>query len=267
MNWEQVMATQLSSCEELSTLITHNQHAIVSAWAKELFEMPQVRTSGLQIEELQAIADESLEGLLQSIALPGDSRAAKTYLLRLVNLMNSELAALIEAFWLFRKAAIQFIQPEPGDSNLTIINQLDNWISRITIQLSQSITGDLQQQVEKANRQTKLITEIARTVGSTLDLDQVLLRAGNAIAQAAGANHCFFYIINDEGEIELDIPADLRLLPNSYYTNVQIAKIQPILTKEDAVWQVLKEKKPVSIYDAQNDPRTTKGEGELHDDR
>ncbi len=61
--------------------------------------------------------------------------------------------------------------------------------------------ASLQKKIDEANARVTLLNTMVGMVANSLNLTEVLTQAGDIIAKAAGANHCYFYMISEEGDL------------------------------------------------------------------
>jgi signal transduction histidine kinase len=241
----------------LRGLLSQFKQKIASAWARELISMPIVKANGDPALEIQDLASDSLEQILGYL-FSSEGDTALPSLTGLLRLLGSDPASLTEALWLCRNAILPYIHAASPEQQNKLTLQLDDRLGRLIIQLAHQLSQDLHKKIKQASDRTAMMTDIVRLVGSTLDLGEVLTQAGKAIAAAAGANNNFFYLVSNDNDLLVFSPANIPWLKEMNVTPGSMARIPATyLSPIDALWQVLKEKRPVSIYDAQNAPNTT----------
>jgi signal transduction histidine kinase len=254
------MANRASASKDLYALLARHRRSIASAWTKSLAVMPQVCLLNLGENELRALVVESVDQFREDLASPAGWDLSQVYSLSLIDRINADPAMLAEALWLIHKAILPHILGAALEKQVGLMQQLDSHLGRLTIQLTQKATYELQEENRLVSQQATTVADIVRLVGSTLDLGEVLTRAGNSIAAAAGANYCFFYLVDSEkeGDLWAFTPANIPFSGEFDISNDGMGRIShDYLSPSDAVWQVIKEKQPISIFDAQEAANTT----------
>ncbi len=257
------MAVQTPHFNELRELLTSNRRSILSVWVKGLASIPQVDLLKLEESDLREVAVECLDQMLADLESPANGDILPSCFFNLINQLRSDPVAPVEVLWVFRKAVLPYIQATPVEKQVGLTHQLDEYLFKLIIRLIRRSTNELQERTKQTDQRTTMITDIVNLVSSTLDLGEVLTQAGQAIAIAAGADYCFFYLIDAESEEDLWVFTPPNLPLPEKYTPLPsgMKKMRAnFLSPDDALWQVLSEKRPVSIYDAQNAPNTTHGE-------
>ena len=244
--------------EKLGELLLKNEASIASAWANELADLPQVKALHLGAGEMQALAVEGLKQFRKDLVSPDGKETGLPAYSNILDGVDLDPTALVEALWQCRKAILPFIQASPLYQHNALAIQLDNHLGRVTLQLVRRLTDELHERYRQASDRTALIMDIARLAGSSLDLSEVLTQAGKAIATAAGADYCSFLLLNNEEELLSFTPDNIQL-PDGFpgQTNSLVKIPREYLSPTDAIWEVLKEKHPVPIPDTQSSPKAT----------
>ena len=114
------------------------------------------------------------------------------------------------------------------------------------------------QHLREQQQRTALMLEMARTVGRSLDLDQVLSQAADGIAAAVGAQHCILYLVGDDGQTGR-VWASIDELPPRSAERLRDSMKQPLLLSDTFLMRLaVKDKQPQACYDAQTDPRANR---------
>lgn len=78
-------------------------------------------------------------------------------------------------------------------------DRLDAGVDRIVSSLVESFFVKAGERLRQQQRNTALMLDMVQTASSTLELDDVLRRTARGIAQAAGAEHCIFMLVDGTG--------------------------------------------------------------------
>ncbi len=98
------------------------------------------------------------------------------------------------------------------------------------------------------------LLEVARTAGSTLQLEEVLSLVTERTAKLVGADRCGLWLLSKDGGTLL--PSALYGMPADF---VRVWKQRPLsLEAEPLSKEAIRSEKPVLVSDALNDPRTDK---------
>lgn len=106
----------------------------------------------------------------------------------------------------------------------------------------------------RRERASMALLEVARTAGSTLQLEEVLSLVTESTARLVGADRCGLWLLDKDGNTLL--PSALTGMPAEF---VRQWKQYPLsLDAEPLSKEAIKTEKPVLVSDAPNDPRTDK---------
>lgn len=107
------------------------------------------------------------------------------------------------------------------------------------------------------------LLEVARTAGSTLQLEEVLSLVTERTAKLVGADRCGLWLLSKDGSTLL--PSALYGMPADF---VRVWKQRPLsLEAEPLSKEAIRTEKPVLVSDALNDPRTDKDAVQFFSDK
>jgi len=252
---------QKDIAQELAALLGQHRDEIAAAWAEKVHQLPDSQYRELPLEDLLVSTRRGLGAMLEALDT-GDYAALETYLADVCVtrlLMGFDAAEVTEALLLCKDAALPVIRRAyPSDSTAAWASnsQLDACQRRMIGHFSQLYVAETSRLLEEQQARTALMLDMAQTAGSTLDLDEVLRRAAEGIATAAGVGHCGFYLYDEERGLLLPQLGTNRL-PTP--TAVRAFLNRPIDPKTNAFYRkVLERKEPLTCCDAQTDPRVDK---------
>jgi signal transduction histidine kinase len=243
---------------KLGYVISNHKAIIVENWVKEISSLPIFKDDPSSFEKLRLPASATVVAFVEYLINPSNLSLIQY---TSTNFFLSCAAQPVDVIAIIQKGRIvvlPFIENDEGNEKIELLVSLDNLLSDISIFLTRVLMDRFTEQLEQANKRITLITNLVHTVGSTLDLSEVLSEAGKAMVSAVGTNHCFFYLVSNEMDLQVALPYNMPWpnwqMPNpNYRQDLELG----YLSNKDAVWDVLREKVPVKIYDAQNDPRTS----------
>ena len=194
---------QKDIAQELVALLEPHRDEIAASWAKEIRQLPDSHYRELPVEDLVASTSRVLGAMLEALGT-GDYTALEAYLADVCLtrlLMGFGAAEVNQALMLCKDVALPFIRRAyPPDSTVAWASnsQLDACQRRMIGHFSQLYVTEAGRLLEEQQARTALMLDMAQTAGSTLDLDEVLRRAAEGIATAAGVRHCGFYLYDEE---------------------------------------------------------------------
>ncbi|MGI5835432.1 MAG: GAF domain-containing protein [Chloroflexota bacterium] len=107
------------------------------------------------------------------------------------------------------------------------------------------------------------LLEVARTAGSTLQLEEVLSLVTERTAKLVGADRCGLWLLSKDGTTLL--PSAMAGMPADF---VRVWKQRPLsLDAEPLSKEAIRTEKPVLVSDALNDPRTDKNAVQFFGDK
>ncbi|KAB8143516.1 GAF domain-containing sensor histidine kinase [Chloroflexia bacterium SDU3-3] len=255
------MASTLTPSHSLAALLEQHQHELSHAWAALI----QQRTGGLEAlmpqQSMLEIAQQGLAALIDALATGSlqilDDYISDVCMWRLRPGYDS--GEVVEALLLAKTAALPVLMSATGPSAEdaeAAIARFDShihWaIGRFTTHHAEAAAYDLRQQQQR----TALILDATQTAASSLQLDEVLARIANKIAEAIGVYDCGIYLLEDEGQrLEPRFPT-IGANPSRLKTFLRM----PIdLPSNQLIQSAIQLQQPVVSADAQHDARIDKG--------
>jgi signal transduction histidine kinase len=254
------MKTLDPSIPKLVDLIHEHRQAILAAWRNELWATVTKNSLNLEASEVESASTACLDGFIEGV-LNEASDEATTPFSELSRRLDSRILLLLETLYQLRNIIHEVIRTEKTDPENRLETGLEVTVQRLAARLIDQNAAAQQKRIEAANARVTQVNYIINMVANSLDLTEVLTQAGSIIATAAGANHCYFYMIGEEDDLLIFIPATNPTIDTWKITGPTFSRNpRNLLSPKDALWQVLEEKKTVSIFDAQNAPNTTHAE-------
>ena len=251
------MKHSIRNVNPLAEILLKNKKGIIHSWCEAIEETTRKHSIHLEENEIEAIATACLAAYIKSTD-SGEKDATTAPFSQLGQRLDSKILILLEVLYNLHSILLKLIKTQGAAENEKMETQLEATIQELAARLIDQNASSLQKRIDEANSRVTLLNYMVGMVANSLNLTEVLTQAGDIIAKAAGANHTFFYMITEENDLMIFIPAtnpsiDTWKITGSTFTRHP----RNLLSPQDALWQVLEEKKPVSIYDAQNAPNTT----------
>lgn len=117
--------------------------------------------------------------------------------------MGIQVDEVLQAGFLLRKVIRPFLGRIASlDSRVAreATDRLDACVDWIVSSLVESFFVKAGERLQQQQRHTALMLDMVQTASSTLELDDVLRRTARGIAQAAGADHCIFMLVDGTGQ-------------------------------------------------------------------
>jgi signal transduction histidine kinase len=235
---------------DLAVLLKQHQDEIASGWAESVQRLPGSFCSDLPPEELRSLTLRGVGAIVQSLET-GSPGLIDEYLTDFCPAGRgaAPCASAAEALLLFKDAAVPLIrgahEAEPGVA-WRLVSQLDDCLRGMVGRLHNTCTAETRRKLADERGRVQTLLDMAQTVGSTLELDEVVSRTAEQIVAALGVDRCSFHLVDEEtrSTIFLRRPFDwssrvFRSFDsyNSYF--------QEVLTTRE----------PLTSYDVLADPR------------
>ncbi len=236
---------------ELAVLLKQNQERIATFWGELLQSMSGSSYRDLPAEEVRSLTVRGLEAMAES--LDTGSRAVLDEYLANVCPVGSEAmpdtSGVTEALLLCKDAAVPVIREACGpDSSTTwaLVSQLDDCLRYMVGRVSTVCTLEARRQLQDARAGVQTLLDMAQTVSSTLELDEVVRRTADQIVAALGADGCTFHLVDEERRsvVFLRDPSDWSSRVHRSFDSYA-----------SAFHEVLTRREPLTSYDVQSDPR------------
>ena len=236
---------------ELVVLLKQHQEEIATAWAEMVQASPGSSYRGLPREEVRSLALRGLAAMAKSLET-GSCTVLDEYLVDVCP-VNSEavpdVAAVTETLLLCKDAALPIIRDACGpDSSATwaLVSQLDECLRWMVGRLTSLCTSEMSRKLQEQRAQVAMLLDIAQTVSSTLELDEVVSRVAEEIVAALGVDACTFNLVDEEQRSAVHL-----LQPSDWSSRV----FRSFDSYTSYFHEVLTTREPVTSYDVQSDPR------------
>jgi signal transduction histidine kinase len=235
---------------DLADLLKKHQKEIVAAWTDSIQHLPGPFCADLPPEELRSLTLRGVGAMVQSLET-GSTEVLDEYLVDFCPAGRgaAPCASAAEALLLCKDAAVPLIrsgcQAEPG-AVAGLVSQLDDCLRRMVGRLNEVCTAEMRRKLDDERVRVQMLLELAQTVGSTLELDEVVSRAAQQIVVALGADGCTFHLVNEKRRSAVFLRD-----PSDWSSRV----VRSFDSYASAFHEVLKGRKPLTSYDVQSDAR------------
>jgi len=160
-----------------------------------------------------------------------------------------DASALTQALVLCKDAAEPILRhacgPDSGAAR-ALVSELDAPLRRMVGRLTSMCTTEMGRQLHDERARVEMLLDMAQTVSSTLELDEVVGRAAEQIVAALGVDRCSFHLVDEEGRstVFLRRPADWSSRVFRSFDSYTSYFHEVLMTRE-----------PLTSYDAQSHPR------------
>jgi signal transduction histidine kinase len=236
---------------ELAALLSERREEIATAWAEMVRALPGSSYADLSAEDMRSLTRRGVGAMVESLE-SGSRASLEGYLADICPATSEaipEACAVTEALLLCKHAALPIIR-EALSSDFgkawALVSELDSLLRCMVVRLTSLCTTEMAQQLAGERAQVAMLLDMAQTVSSTLELDEVVSRASEQIAAALGADGCTFHLVDEEhrSAVSLYRPSDWSSRVSRSYDSLA-----------SHFHEVLTTRQPVTSYDVQSDPR------------
>ena len=171
--------------------------------------------------------------------------------------MGIQVDEVLQAGFLLRKVIRPFLgRIAPLDSPVAreATDRLDVGADQVVSSLVKSFFVKAGERLQQQQRHTALMLDMVQTASSTLELDDVLRRTARGIAQAAGADHCIFMLVDSTGQ-STDFWAATDQFPPEVAAVCRELLGKPYAIESLSLTRLAFEaQRPVACHDALDDP-------------
>jgi signal transduction histidine kinase len=235
---------------ELAALLSERREEIATAWAEIVGALPGSSYADLSAEEVRSLTLRGVEAMVESLET-GSRTVLDDYLSHICTAASEAIpdaCAVTEALLLCKDAALPIIQDGcgPGSSETwALISELDSLLRRMVGRLTSLCTTEMAQQLQDERARAGTLLEMAQTVGSTLELDEVVSRAAEQIVAALRVDRCSFHLVDEERRSTV-------FLRRPYDWSSRI--LQPFESYTSRFQEVLTTRQPLVSDDVRSDP-------------
>ncbi|MDH4208820.1 MAG: GAF domain-containing sensor histidine kinase [Anaerolineae bacterium] len=236
---------------ELVVLLKQHQEEIATAWTELIRNLPDSGYADLSPQDVRSLTLWGLRAMAESLET-GARMFLEEYLASICPSGSDvvpDASAVTEALLLCKDAVAPVIREACGaDSGKTwaLVCELDACQRWMAGRLASLSAASMMQQLADERARVQTLLDLAQTVGSTLELDEVVSRAAEQIVAALGVDRCSFHLVDEEtrSTVFLRRPFDWssRVFRSfdSYTSYFQ---------------EVLTTREPLTSYDVLSDPR------------
>jgi signal transduction histidine kinase len=235
---------------ELADLLKQHEKEVAAAWAESLERLPGPFCADLPPEELRSMTLRGVGAIVQSLEA-GSTHVLDGYLADFCPAGRgaAPCASAAEALLLCKDAAVPLIrsacEAEPGLA-WRLVSQLDDCLRGMVGRLNKVCTAEMRRQLDDERGRVQTLLNVAQTVSSTLELDEVVSRAAQQIVVALGADGCTFHLVNEERRSAVFLRD-----PSDWSSRV----VRSFDSYARAFHEVLARREPLTSYDVQSDAR------------
>ena len=252
-----------TTIRKLARLIQENSAEIIRNWASLICESRETRCSELPQIELQRVTSRGLAVLVDALAT--DSHIAlDDYVAEISRQRVREgfrVAEVAHAYYLCRDAVIPVIQRTHSTTEAgawEMLLELDSLLHHVVGQFTEQYVNITNGRLLLQQARTATMLDMLQTANSTLDLEEVLCKVSDGIAVAAGAQFCGIFLVDvDKDSV---IPQLYLTVPTVKAHYLRMGRLTaasfPLVERSPLFREVVEQRKPMTCYDAQTDPRT-----------
>jgi nitrate/nitrite-specific signal transduction histidine kinase len=229
------MSAQGNEAPNLAALLERHCDEIAASWTDLIYSSPARTTPSPVANRLQTL--ELTRGSLLAIAeaLRTGSYTTLQEHLANVNLVSVEAGSsiewVVETLLMLTDAALPVIlraYPAGSSTMASSITQLDSYLRWMTAYLAGLFSSEKSRRLLARQEHAEMMLSIAREVTSSLDLDEVLARVCQLVAEAVGDCRCRLYLIDDGRPVPvLSSPQDMT--PYDAYASGVVESRQPAI--------------------------------------
>jgi len=248
---KQVGREQEVARSELAALLKQHQGEIATAWAEKVRGLAGSVYANLPLEEVRSLTLRGLEAMEESLKTASPA-ALDGFLAEICPARSEAIAdtsAVTEALLLCKEAALFVIRDVCGPDSCetwVLVSQLDAVLRRMVGGLTSLCTAEMRRQLHDERARVQALLDMAQTVSSTLELDEVVSRAAEQIVAALRADRCSFHLVDEERRSTV-------FLRRPYDWSSRVLRSFDSYTSY--FHEVLTTREPLTSYDAQSDPR------------
>jgi signal transduction histidine kinase len=240
---------------ELAAVVRQHQEEIAATWAEMLRSLPDSPYGDLPPHEVRSLTLRGLVAIVESLET-GSHAVLEEYLAHICAAGSDAIAdasTVTEALLLCKDAALPIIGDACGadaGAAWALVSPLDARLRWMVGRLTSMCMGEMRRQLEEQRSQAAMLLDLAQTVGSTLELDEVVSRAAEQIVAALGVDRCSFHLVDEERRSTVFLRR-----PSDWSSRV----FRSFDSYTSYFREVLTTREPLTSYDAQSDPRFRRG--------
>ncbi len=196
---------------DLGILLKQHREEIATAWAEMVQDLSGSFCGDLPTQEVRSLTWEGVEAIAESLET-GSIGVLDEYLVGLCCMdseMVSDPAALTEALLLCKDATLPVIRDACGpDASATwaAARELDACLRYVVGSLTRMCAAEMAQQLQDEGARVRTLLDMAQTVGSTLELSEVVSRAADQIVASLGVDRCVFHLVDETQSYVVRLP-------------------------------------------------------------
>jgi hypothetical protein len=235
----------------LAALLKEHQEEIATAWAEMVRALPDSSYADLSAEEVRSLALRAVEAMVESLE-SGSRASLEGYLADICPATSEAIPdtpAATGALLLCKDAAVPLVREACSpdtDVAWALVSELDACLRWMVARLTSMCAAEMAQRLHEERSRLATLLEMAHTVGSTLELDEVVSRAAEQILGMLGADRCVFHLVD-----EAQRTAAYLSQPSDWSSRV----VRSFEGCGSMFHEALTTRRPVTSYDLQSDPR------------
>jgi two-component system nitrate/nitrite sensor histidine kinase NarX len=240
---------------ELAALLRQHQEEMAAAWAEMVRALPGSFCGDLPPHEVRSLTLRGLVAIVESLET-GSHAVLEEYLAHLCAAGSEAIrdaSTVTEALLLCKDAALPIIREarDPDfDAAWALVSHLDARLRWMVGRLTSVCMAVMGRQLSDERARVQMLLDMAQTVGSTLELDEVVSRAAEQIVAALGVDRCSFHLVDEEKRSTIFLRR-----PSDWSSRV----FRSFDSYTSYFHEVLTTREPLTSYDAQSDPRFRRG--------
>lgn len=247
---------QNTDSQDLSLLLDVQVKEIFSTWINLLRQMPEYGKLNLPENQLNTLFNCIIQGVIRALQTGNyevlESSLNKLY--RTAHERGLDVSYVIDIMFLLKEAIMSKLRGVicPGTASMYIAcSRLDSCLRYSVSYLARKHTAETSLHLQEEHQRTIRLLEIVKEAASTLELDEVLRRVGEAIRAVTNTDHYGFSMSDNDRGLLVQ-----KVIPNgTSHKQDTIVHPIPLNDLDDFERNILDNKEPCICSNAENDPR------------
>ncbi|MEA3374633.1 MAG: GAF domain-containing sensor histidine kinase [Chloroflexota bacterium] len=257
------MEHQTQPPRELIAILGSNREELCTAWIDLIQRSPGYQAPGQPTIDLYLLAMRGLDAVIEALST-GSYATLETYLARLnhtILSMGSDIAEANHMMFLLKESAMSAVRRDlpPGSAAaLAACGRLDACLDHAVTFLARQYASATNDRLRQRQQQTATLLEIVQAAASTLDLDEVLHRVGDAISAVVGLPHYGFRLIDEERHLLIPHYVAEAERSGSFSASSSRMPALPLSGLDALERHLLEKKEPAICVNTETDPRVVR---------
>jgi signal transduction histidine kinase len=236
----------------LAVVLKEHQEEIARGWAERIRGLSGSFYADLSPEQVGSLTARGVEAVVESLET-GSRVALDDYAADICPAGSDAIldtSAATEALLLCKDAVLPLIREACDPDSVEVwalVSELDACLRGMVGRLTSLCAAEMSRQLQEKRARVAMLLDMAQTVSSTLELDEVVRRAAEVIVSALGVDGCTFHLVDEEQHtaVFLRQPSDWSSRVFRSFDSYTTSYFHEIMTTRE----------PVTSYDVQTDTR------------